>query len=369
MNRFTSVVVTALMLSGVLCGSLLNPASLTAQEAVNPFVKPTNVRLYAPNGELMAKAALDNLTFTAPAGSGGDGGGGWSMSGASTDDKGSVVVLGTFTFGTSSIYVYVEDVGYAYVPSANVQPAGAGAPPINMRLQEGGTLRVLAKEVVALAGRNKQTVEYPVGGAQVALTLLLPEQPTDATAKTPRTGTNEVTAVKQHRTFSIPTQKRTYDGSGMAVMRNIPPGRYAVTVTAMAEYAPVVEEIEITQGHPTDLPVYLERRSISGLQITLHDQDGKPLRNKDVSLDVKPSAGATASGMNTSLPMATDFLQPRYVQTDTKGSVVLYPLKVGRYTIEAHAAWGGIEIQRTEVEVTPEGSQITLVAQVTGKGN
>jgi hypothetical protein len=38
------------------------------------------------------------------------------MSGASTDDKGSVVVLGTFTFGTSSIYVYVEDVGYALCP-------------------------------------------------------------------------------------------------------------------------------------------------------------------------------------------------------------------------------------------------------------
>jgi hypothetical protein len=355
-----------LMLSGVLCSSLLNPASLAAQEAVDFFqLKPTNVRIFAPNGQLMIKAALTDTKFAAPSTAST---GGINMGGGVTDDRGFVAAPGNFTFGTYSIYVYVENVGYAYVSSGNVQ--ATGAPPINVRLQEGGTLRVLAKEVVALAGRKKQTVEYPVGGAQVALTLLLPEQSADAVANTRGTGTNGVTAMRQqHREFSIATDKRTYDGSGMAVIRNIPPGRYAVTVTAMADYAPVVEEIEVTQGQPADLPVYLERRSISGLQITLQDQNGKPLRNKDVSLDMKPSAGATASGMDASRLIAADFLAPRYVHTDTRGNVMLYPLKVGRYTIEAHAAWGDIEIPRTEVEVTPEGSQITLVAQVTGKGD
>ncbi len=360
MNRLAGTSVAMLMLLGVLCDGVLRATPILAQQGA-PVAQSTNIRIFDPSGQPLRKTSISidlkgqNIAL--------------GSAGIRTDESGGVT-FPDIKFGNYSIYVQVEDMGYAYVNNANVQPAGAR--PINMRLHQGETLRVHAKEVVALAGRKKQTAEYPVGGALVMLKLLNEEQPAavdvdvDTSADTRAPGRVRMTPGSatgvvqlQRKSFLIPKQTSTHDGTGIAVVSNIPPGRYAVTVTALSEYIPVVQEVEVIEGQPAELSVYLERGSVSGLHIALQDQNGKPLRHQNVSLVLKPTSEAGASAVSF-----YDFMRPRLARTDAKGNIFLYPLKVGRYTISSGNSGNEVLLPAdTQVEVTPEGSQITLVAQ------
>jgi hypothetical protein len=128
----------------------------------------------------------------------------------------------------------------------------------------------------------------------------------------------------------------------------------------------VAEEVEVTEGRPAEMSVYLERGGVSGLQITLEDETGKPLRHKDVSLHLRPASSVNASTNAASGLGYHGFMgapPPRQARTDSNGKVFLYPLKVGQYTIDSS---GGEVLlpPRTQVEIAPDGSQITLVARL-----
>jgi uncharacterized GH25 family protein len=139
-----------------------------------------------------------------------------------------------------------------------------------------------------------------------------------------------------------------------------------VTVTVPGDYVPATEQVEVTEGRPAELVMYVERASVGGLQVTSHDQSGKPLSNKEVSLRVDSSTGSADA---TSDPSGV-----RFARTDSNGTMLLYPLRAGRYTFAASGAvqlpstrWGEITLANTEVEVTSQGSSITLVASASGK--
>jgi hypothetical protein len=357
MNRRALGSVAMLMFLEVLSGVFLCATPVFAQQEA-PAPQLTNIRIFDPSGQPLKSTPI-TISLNSQSSSS-------SSSGSSTDESGGVTLL-NFKFGNYSIYVQVENVGYAYVANANVQPAGAR--PINLRLQRGETLRVYAKEALALAGRKKQTTEYPIGGARVTLALLPPEQPAAVAPDTAGHGTDESAVVPQeNRGFSIPAQGTTYDGTGMAVISNIPPGRYAVTVTVLGDYVPATEQVEVTHGSPAELAVYVERASVGGLQVTLQDESGKPLRNKEVSLRVDSSTGEQN--------ITNDASGVRYAHTDAKGTMLLYPLRAGRYTLTAwgrmqigSTQWGEVWFPSTKVEVAPEGSQITLVVPPTPTGS
>ncbi|HEX8237944.1 MAG TPA: carboxypeptidase-like regulatory domain-containing protein [Abditibacteriaceae bacterium] len=323
---------------------------------------PSNIRILSPSGAPL-KSTRINFSLRGKNSSSSSGGG-------LTSDAGFIKVDGTNPYGNPgfdrghyNVFVHVPGVGSAF--ARNVLMGADGVPVTDIRLQRGGTIRIVAHEKLWIAGGSRRSVDMPVGQASVQVRLLPSESEVQAD---PTAGS---VRQSQDNGFTLGTVEFTRDGNGTGEFRSLPEGRYEVTVKSFREYAPVQEIVEVSEGRTTTVPVYLTRTSASSLRVLVQDETGAPLRDSDVIVMFSKASQAPQNSPGVLTPtimtMGTDSsgMGRRIAHTDRRGECTIYPVVPGNWRIQA--SWmrkDNTYFQSdadTAVEVLPEGSQATFI--------
>lgn len=328
---------------------------------------PTNLRILMPDGTPLAKGLVTfKMKGEATDGMSGD---------VSTTEEGLLNTHGDLKPGRYSLFLYSEDVGYALMQNVPVQPLqDADTPVTDVRLQPGGTLRVFAREAIMPSNRRQKVVERPIGGATVTLKWIISDWKKDEKAKdaTKAAQADQSWDWLANSTIGGPQGTRklhtfqtrqliTRDDNGVAEINNLPPGRYEVQARSLGSYLPATVETEIVPDEPNDLRLYLASGEVAPLHVTIQDEEGKPLKNSEMYLEMAPletdpSRNSRDDGYDK---------QWRTIRTNAKGQCVMYPLRPGRWKVTARDSWRAskVVVKDVEVEVPLRDGKVTLVAR------
>lgn len=368
MRRFTKASVFLLALPMALVAGRL----VLAQDAPSEII--TNVRVLRPDGTPLAYARVqcNFLGDLFPGGAPRPGKGlrTHGIDSAETNADGFIRQRHDFKLGRYAVFVRLPEWGYAFVPRAEVRNmatmAADEAPIIDMQLQPGETLRVTAREEVALPGNRRRVMAMPVGGASVELSLALdaPQPPdmnqTAQNAAVP--GGAPATNMERHElnwSGFNGDDNVTRDGDGLKEFPNLPPGRYEVTLRSTKDYPVTTVPVTIEEAGPYNLPVNMARRRLTSLRLAFQDAAGAPLKNTQVSLRFAAAEAEVARQLGKDYD--TRDLLERRLRTDATGEGVVYPLPTGRWRVTAGWGMSELQIEDSIVEAPPEGGEAVLL--------
>lgn len=238
-----------------------------------------------------------------------------------SDSRGSIVVTGVVS-GNYSLSMHTAS-GYA-TQSVNLLDSASGTP-IEVRLQTGGTLRVMAHDSSGEA----------IGGAILTLNPATADEA--ARLGSPSGDTND-----EYAFFAAEGDRAliaTRDGDGVLELRQLPPGRYLVDV-AIPGYSPIAPRLlNVEEGQTlTQEWTFLQRR-VGSLTLDLRTPDDKPVANRVVTVRVVPIntngtiAREAVDENGFPLPFFPSGTGVRRAISDASGRLRLFPVRPGRYRV------------------------------------
>lgn len=231
--------------------------------------------------------------------------------------------------GSYLLQAVVPGSGYALIPQIEIGPGGVER--AEVRLQPGGTLRVLARE--------DNPGGTPLGGVQLLTAYRVGEAtPPDAGASG-----QPVLDFSLSTLYSMHLENGglfTRDGDGRHEISDLPSGTYALRVNLPGYDAPPLQQVSVQTGETTEVIVPLTRRAPHGtVRVRLKTQAGGVPQRRDWDLlfsplDVSREEGAAVPlppGGGDPRPVRTGF--SRRIRLDDKGEARLYPVPYGRWQV------------------------------------
>jgi len=287
-----------------------------------------------------------------------------------TNDKGEIT-LRDQSSGRNVINVVAPGNGYARIEN---QPMGTTTtpPPIEVRLQSGGALRVTAREDKA-DGRA-------LGGALLSINPNAKITNEDrAQGRLPSPGDGALQNLYSLRPDGSPLA--TQDGDGALEISDLKPGRYSVRLILPGYAPPPWQEIEVQKDEQRELQFAFEARpSNSSLRVVMQNKNGEPLADRDFNVQLRAVQGS-GKGEDLAPPFPPEVGEPmllegnrrmrvpglllRRARSDADGSLTLFPVPAGRWRLSISSIGNGnnarerrAPIFQGEVEIKGDSAEI-----------
>jgi hypothetical protein len=285
-----------------------------------------NMRLLKADGTPLSKARVTLRLGRA------DAPGGVNLLRRQTDAQGTLQIPNQVP-GAYSLDVVAAGEGYATLRDLTVR--AEATQPTEIKLQRGGSLKVTARDA-------NEATKY-LGGATLSLSAALDSSPDER--RTGRLSGRIVPNLQSLYTYSADGSSAvTRDGDGVLELGDLPPGRYRAKLV-LPSYAPSeTREVEITTGQSSAAEFALVPQSrASSLKVKMLDKDGKPLPNRDWTLQLRSLGNAPGAigevpggpGGEIGIEAGAFGVLPRRARTDDKGEITLFPLRAGRWRVAA----------------------------------
>lgn len=249
------------------------------------------------------------------------------------------------------LYVAVRGVGYARW-TEKVELLEGGTHHFDLHLQKAtAALRVTVHE----ESPDSTAKGRPLGAAQIHPQVVQPLQASDKALADWLFRQNDLVS---------------RDGAGTVELTNLLPGHYEIRIStplncSLARFAEFVRSVDIESDEEKEVAFRFPACSDNtpALQITLHDEQGRPLKQRNVRFFCVPLDETT--GANLPFAEARERRLPfpsiRRGTTDEQGNLTIYPFWTGLWRISASESEARLPYQGTAtVKVAPEGSQMII---------
>lgn len=259
-----------------------------------------------------------------------------------TDDNG-LVVLRNAGIHSINVNIIAPEQGYgfkwAYTKSGLNET-------MEVLLKAGGTLNVIAQENPTSPGAPAQAV----GGVKIVLDaefkkLVQSEDEWNPSWELQRQMNRylETLQANDYRFY----EKYTDDRDGRIVFPSLPPGRYIVTMKAVAGQQSPPVTIEVKAGQTSTATLLVPPLSRAQLKVVLLHSDKKPVKNTELTIGVVKMVKGEMSHDD-------EISNLRVIRTNAAGRFSLYPMEAGKWTLT-------IRDQKFEVEIPAKGLTTTLM--------
>lgn len=260
------------------------------------------LRVMEPNGAPLANGAVSLLLRGASGGS-------QRLERARTNGGGIALLTGLVP-SRYTLHAVAARRGYADLSDVNLAP-GAQTD-VEVRLQQGGVLRVTAREPAAAPGGE----ERPLGGAVLSLSAV---PGGGAPAESFAAGT-----LGQKE-----PQPSTRDGDGVVELHDLPPGRYSASLTLYGYTPPEAQTVDVRAGATSSLSLMLKplvADAQAPLQVLAQDAKGQPIADREFIVRLTKLSGGEGPG-------AVRSIAPRRARSGADGRFMVYPLPPGHWRI------------------------------------
>jgi len=267
--------------------------------------------------------------------------------------------------GLYKIQTLSDGIGSASMPSIEIRYA-AEPKPIDIKLQAGGTLSIIAKEA------QGDKAAKPIGGAAITFTAAPAggEAPKQAN---PNVLPDEMVIYAQQAQQAGNASLVTREGDGTMQLADIAPGSYTIRLYSQAHKTAAAKTVEVKAGETATVDFLVEALAPPvSYDIIVKDSKGKPIADKDFVVHLRPTPPATFAG--GAAPPAPDVpaavrnlfgngVFMRRGKTDKDGKLTLYPMQAGKTRIVLMApgtADGGATSAATDVTIEAAGGSTNM---------